>query len=315
MQIPQIGCYDFHLEAKTDLHLPEYKGSTFRGGFGITFKRIVCALKRETCDECMLRSKCIYAYVFDTAPPPESDRLRHHRNIPQPFILEPPGETTMYYPPGRDLSFSFVLVGKALEFVPYFIYTVEEMGKTGIGKGRGLFTLKEVSSRGADGPVPVFDGKERKLMPGKSELQPMIEKKVEALSKATRIVLTFHTPTRIVSDDRFVSAPEFHHIIRSLSRRISNLLYFHCGMEAPWDFTQLIEKAEKVRVVDSTLEWNDWERYSKRQDTRMKMGGFTGTMVCEGEFASSAFVLALGELLHVGKNASFGLGKYQVETQ
>lgn len=263
----------------------------------------------------MLRSKCIYAYVFDTSPPAESDRLRNHRNIPQPFILEPPGETTMHYPPGRDLMFSFVLVGKALEYVPYFIFTVEEMGKAGIGKGRGLFILKKVTSLSAEGPVPVFDGKDRKLFPENNDLQRVIEKKVDDLLKAERIVLTFHTPTRIVSDDRFVSAPEFHHIIRSLSRRVSNLLYFHCAMEAPWDFKELIEKAEKVRVVNSRLEWNDWERYSKRQDTRMKMGGFTGTMICEGDFASSALVLALGELLHVGKNASFGLGKYEVQVQ
>jgi len=315
MQIPDIGHFDFHLEAKTELHLPEYKGSTFRGGFGITFRRIVCALKRESCDECILISKCIYAYVFDTSPPPESDRLRHHKNIPQPFILEPPIETTMYYPPGRELSFSFILVGKAIEYIPHFVFTVEEMGKTGIGKGRGQFALRRVTSRGADGSGEVFNGRDRKFTPDRNNLKPLIENRIEELAKSKRIVLTFLTPTRIVSDERFVSTPEFHHIIRSLTRRISNLMYFHCSMEAPWDFNRLIEDAEKVKVVDSKIEWNDWERYSKRQDTRMKMGGFTGKVSFEGDFSSSASALALGELLHVGKNASFGLGRYQVEEQ
>jgi len=315
MQIPDIGHYDFHIEAKTELNLPEYKGSTFRGGFGITFRRIVCALKRESCDECILKSKCIYAYVFDTSPPPESDRLRHHKNIPQPFILEPPVETTMYYPPGKELSFSFILVGKAIEYIPYFVFTVEEMGKSGIGKGRGMFSLKRVTSRGAEGSREVFNGNDRRFIPDRNSLQPMIEKRIDELGKAERVVLTFLTPTRIVSDDRFVSTPEFHHIIRSLLRRISNLLYFHCGMEAPWDFAGLIENAEKVKVIDTKLEWNDWERYSKRQDTRMKMGGFTGKVVFEGDFSQTGVVLALGELLHVGKNATFGLGKYAVEAQ
>lgn len=44
------------------------------------------------------------------------------------------------------------------------------------------------------------------------------------------------------------------------------------------------------------LKWHDWERYSARQDTKMKMGGFTGRIAFEGN---------LGEFLHVGKGTSF----------
>lgn len=34
--------YSFLLKSKEDISLPFYKGSTLRGGFGITFRRICC---------------------------------------------------------------------------------------------------------------------------------------------------------------------------------------------------------------------------------------------------------------------------------
>lgn len=35
--------FNFEITAKEPLILPAYKGSTFRGGFGYAFKRVVCA--------------------------------------------------------------------------------------------------------------------------------------------------------------------------------------------------------------------------------------------------------------------------------
>jgi len=35
--------FNFNITAKEPLILPAYKGSTFRGGFGYAFKRVVCA--------------------------------------------------------------------------------------------------------------------------------------------------------------------------------------------------------------------------------------------------------------------------------
>ncbi|HHY33792.1 MAG TPA: CRISPR system precrRNA processing endoribonuclease RAMP protein Cas6, partial [Firmicutes bacterium] len=55
-----------------------------------------------------------------------------------------------------------------------------------------------------------------------------------------------------------------------------------------------------------------WERYSSRQDTRMKLGGLVGTATYEFHDASLAefFLpwLVLGEYIHVGKGCTFGLG-------
>ena len=42
------------------------------------------------------------------------------------------------------LIFSQSLIGKSIDFLPYFIYTFDELGRMGIGKGKGKYQLDEV---------------------------------------------------------------------------------------------------------------------------------------------------------------------------
>jgi len=60
------------------------------------------------------------------------------------------------------------------------------------------------------------------------------------------------------------------------------------------------------------LRWYEWERYSGRQETRIKMGGFVGDITFEGFIEPFMPLIKTGELLHVGKGTAFGLGKYRI---
>ena len=105
---------------------------------------------------------------------------------------------------------------------------------------------------------------------------------------------------------------EFHILIRNLLRRISLLSYFHCDTDLDLDFKGLIESSKNVKVEKENLSWFDWERYSNRQDTKMMMGGFMGSITFEGVLGPFLPFLLLGEHIHVGKGTSFGLGKYEI---
>ena len=59
----------FALRAVEPLVLPPYKGSTLRGGFGASFRRVVCVVRDKECADCLLKGKCVYSYVFETPPP------------------------------------------------------------------------------------------------------------------------------------------------------------------------------------------------------------------------------------------------------
>ncbi|MDA8241177.1 MAG: CRISPR system precrRNA processing endoribonuclease RAMP protein Cas6 [Nitrospiraceae bacterium] len=264
--------------------------------------------------------------------------MTKYDHAPHPFIIEPPLDCRQAFKRGDEITFGLTLVGRAIDYLPYFIYAFDELGKLGIGKGRGKYELKYVGAR-CDAPGAGRAAQPlaaRSVIPAKAGIQEVIDcetiydsgtKTVTSSSPNSielgfdtstppattlkQLSMTFLTPTRINYRGSLTLDLEFHILIRNLLRRISLLSYFHCGEDpADVDFKGLIHLAEGVEVKERNLQWYDWERYSARQDTRMKMGGFTGSVTFSGNIGPFLSLLKAGEVLHVGKGTSFGLGKY-----
>lgn len=223
----KVGIFDLSIEAKETIILPAYKGSTLRGGFGNAFKKIVCVQKERDCSSCILKGQCIYSYVFETPPTPDTKVMRKYESVPHPFIIEPPSENRRNYKPGDGLTFGLTLVGKAIDFLPYFIYTFEELGRIGIGKGRGRFELKAIHARnGKTSPIsgcknpqnPIYSSATKKLTPPDPVAINMDFSASGALSDKT-LTLRFLTPTRISYNGHITSELEFHILIRYLTMR------------------------------------------------------------------------------------------------
>lgn len=79
--------------------------------------------------------------------------------------------------------------------------------------------------------------------------------------------------------------------------------------EPALDYRGLIAAVEKVETIRGELHWHDWERGSGRQEQTMLMGGLMGSIVYQGQIAPFLPLLELSRELHLGKQASFGLGK------
>jgi len=327
----KVGEFELSIQARDPIILPPYKGSTLRGGFGNAFKKIVCALKEKDCPDCILKEKCVYSYVFETPPPAGARVMRKYPAVPHPFVIEPPMERKRGYKPGDELAFGLTLIGKAIDYLPYFIYTFDELGNIGIGKGRGKYKLTAVSLKKTGPLLPahcsarpsegndtrIYDAETRKLEPFDAEdLAVDIEPLDGDEAQPTVVKLNFKSPTRINYKDHITCDLEFHVLIRQLLRRISMLSYFHCGIDTSgWDFKGFIDRAKNVSVKKRDLRWYGWERYSGRQDQRIDMGGFVGEIAFEGDTAPFLTLLGAGEILHVGKGATFGLGRYELRHQ
>jgi hypothetical protein len=140
----RFGQFEFVLRTLDNIRLPTYKGSTLRGGFGHAFKKVVCVNKDRVCESCLLKGKCVYSYIFETPPPSNTLKMRKYPFAPHPFIITPPLEEKRTYREGDTLCFELTLIGKSIDFLPYFIYTFDELGRMGIGKGKGKYQLEEV---------------------------------------------------------------------------------------------------------------------------------------------------------------------------
>ncbi|RJQ32076.1 MAG: CRISPR system precrRNA processing endoribonuclease RAMP protein Cas6 [Peptococcaceae bacterium] len=297
------------------LLLPPYKGSTLRGGFASAFQRLVCVKKNYACPNCLLKENCPYHLVFETSPPPGSQVLRNLSSIPRPFILEPPLERRTEYRPGEEVCFKLLLFGRVQNLLPYFIITLEELGRLGMGKGRRPFAVKEIAAEGFDGDQRevVYRGEE-KLVRAKELVITAAEIWREETDNhnGEKVVLRFLTPTRLFFQSTITSRPHFHILVRNLLRRISSLCYFFHGYTWEEDFVGIIKRAEEVRLVKDNTTWFNWERYSSRHERKIELGGLVGEAVYEGPIGEFRPLLRLGELIHAGKGVVFGLGLYEI---
>ncbi|HEK86292.1 MAG TPA: CRISPR system precrRNA processing endoribonuclease RAMP protein Cas6 [Candidatus Aminicenantes bacterium] len=303
--------YTIFLKPKKTILLPPYKGSTFRGGFGNSLKRVVCLFRNKNCQECPLNGECVYAYVFETMSLSKNPLfiLDNHAVVPHPFIIEPPLERTTVYEPGSQISFNLVLIGRAVKYVLYFIMAFEQLGEVGIGKGRGKFEISKVE---VDGQV-IYSDADRALVPAESKIFEVPEEFIISDGHDETIGIEFLTPTRIKYQRQYISKIDFFILITNLMRRLALLNVYHGSAEVPrWNHKLIIEEAKKVKIIEDTTSWLDWQRYSHRQKTKMMLGGVIGGIKYEGKIKDFYPILRAGEIFHVGKGISFGLGMYRL---
>jgi len=306
--------YALELEARTEVTLPAYPGSTFRGALGRSFRQVACTLRLQECGTCLLRSSCSYSLAFETPVPDDAAIMRLYPYAPHPFILEPPAAGGRVEP-GEKIQFCLVLVGRGRDFLPYFIYAMELMCERGLGRGRGRCRLNTVHTRPFDGSqaMIVYDGNEKRLYRVDAAARAStIDERVREVSSRHTLALVFDTPTRIKYRGRYIDRPEMSMIVPSLMRRLTALAYFHCDAPFQSDVAAQIKAGKNIELLQCDTHWHDWERHSSRQNARMRLGGFVGKAVYRGDFTTLAAPLVWGEVLHVGKGSSFGLGNYRI---
>lgn len=312
----KYGRYAFTCEFENDAILPPYKGSTLRGIFGHALKRVVCALKKQDCADCLLSNRCIYPTVFEISEKAHESTVRKRiAQPPHPYVIEPTTDAKTHYRKGDLLSFSLLLFGAACDNLPYFIYAFEQIGSIGIGKrveGKsGMFTLKDVRTD-HEMIYAKSEGKIRK-QPGAWEISAdSLTGEME--SESIDVSLELITPLRLKYQNGLKADLPFDVLTRAMLRRISSLCNYHGEGEPELDYRGLVARAKEVAVKESHIGWYDWRRYSNRQEQAMMMGGMVGKITYENVSGEYLPLLRFCELAHLGKQTTFGLGKIKVTT-
>lgn len=298
----------FRFQALEPLRLPRFKGSSFRGALGTALKRTLCLRHRfPACDDCRLMESCRYPELFETR---WSSRRQERHSIPTPpFILIPPGTEQTDFEKGELFDCGLILVGYALDEASCFVRAFAEVGRRGLGRGRGTCRLTQIESLA---PSDRDEGV-RRLPGGLVEFSAdrVIRDRSDWRS-ARRWRLEFLSPVRLQDNGHLVKSADFRLLAQRLSERIESLARLY-GDGARLDIPLILQAASRIRLVEPRIWWDDWERYSNRQETRMRLGGFRGRATYAGDLNFFVPLLALGEWLNVGKGATFGLGRFRVE--
>lgn len=308
-----ISDYRFECRFIAPALLPAFKGSTLRGALGHALKKISCALRRNSCDSCLLTGTCSYAFLFETEKIDRRTTVANTRlsGRPHPYVLVPPAEATRHYNIGDSFLFTLKLFGQANNFLPHLIYSIELMGQEGLGRRQdtnpGIFSLAKVFQD----DQTIYDGDSRILQPVPQGRDLLLTDQPVLISDVLTVQLK--TPLRLKQENHLQGdALSFQTLIRAALRRVSSLENFYGSGEPPLDYKGLTQRAGSIKTIRSDCRWIEFERYSNRQKTTMMIGGLIGVVQYAGELTEFLPVLKYCEQTHLGKQTSFGLGQIEV---
>ena len=292
------------VRAEGPLQLPPYAGSMLRGAFGHALLAL-SPLPHTDGKPCALHASCPYCQLF-AAPPLPGHSLQKFSAMPQPYVIEPPTGGAQQLQAGQTFDFGLVLIGKALGDLPTVLQAWQRALRTGLGRGHTPCTLIEIFDE--NGLQRLSDKREQL-----SNLNVVVPPPPALHTQAT---LHFHTPLRLQVQGKPVRAGQLtaRDLLIALARRTQLLCDVHLGAAAPkQDFAVLSTQAAAITLHSEDLHWFDWGRYSQRQQQEMQLGGLLGSVQLQGDLAPFAALLQLGQWLHIGKNATMGLGGYRLE--
>lgn len=309
--------YVVHVKPKAPLALPLFgRGTILRGGFGLAFRRQVCPDLTLACRACPLLAACPYPRVFETAPPPDADRLRNFSDIPRPFAVDPPDDPRTLFRPTDELRFGLIVVGHANRYLPLFVDAFRDLARSGLGPRRAPFELKAVEACAPDGT--------RRALCLAGDAAPTLDPETVPRSRAadllrpgdatrTHVTLRFETPLDLRDRGRSVERPAFGPLLRRLRDRAAALAAFFGDAPLDLDFRALGDAADSVRLVADGTRRVQVRRASQRTGAEHDVGGLMGDARYEGEGIGAFMPLVrLGEVIHAGRHAAFGNGRLRV---
>ena len=219
----------------------------------------------------------------------------------------------MEYEPGEKMRFGFTVVGRAAEYMPYFVYAFSKMGDEGVGRRRARYELENiVASNPLTGAAEeVFDGEtvKNRRLPTSWEDAVVAARGLEG----ERLLVDFLTPAFVkFRGEVSPEAPSFAALVQNLLIRLPMLSAVHCGEIWRDDFRALVERAGEVETVRDETTWASFRRHSSFKNRVELLEGVVGRAEYAGPLEEFLPLLCMGQIVHVGKRAVFGLGRYRI---
>lgn len=239
-------------------------------------------------------------------------------NVPRPITAEPP-QGHNHFQPGETLTFGLTLIGGARDMLPYVVRGVAEMGKQGIGKGRGCYTLLAIHER-----CPLLDT-ERPLMQANTVQTPRLAVTPARVADSVdnlrpdQMTLRFYTPTRLIAKGHLVKQFDMVTFSKRLIERCQSLVTYYAETETTiqseeWQalYQLVADRSAQVKVIRDETRWVEAYSGSKRQNRWTPISGFVGEVTIAGDLRDLQPWILWGTVLHVGKNAVKGNGWYDI---
>jgi hypothetical protein len=292
------------------LHFEEGKsGNLLRGALGDVLRSLVCHPGCPGAKDCPERLTCPYARLFEPAawlPGPSG-----FADWPRPFVLRAAhldGRTLM---PGTVFDFDLHVFDLQEPALVWLVLTFIEMAKRGFGLGRGRACLEMVVGLNAKGEraASIYDGRNPSFPVAP---QPIVVSLAPFERPVSYVRIGFATPTELKSEERLVTEPRFEVLFARIRDRLSTLRALYGGGPLEIDFRGMAERAARVQLSASRLEYKSTNRRSSKTGQVSPLGGFVGEVEYTGDLTEFVPYLAAAHWTGVGRQTVWGKGALQV---
>ena len=289
-----------------DSTLPKYKTSALRGGMGEILLRENCIRDRK-CETCDFESECIIRHTLYSKMEIQPAFMSAGDSVG--YVLECE-DYREFFQSGETMVFSLILFGKTIVHFSQFLNAFYALGKMGLGKEHSRFVIESVTNSEKE---EIISGNDIDMTRYKIyTVSDYIEyRKKQINKKPLESRIKFQSPVTIKYGGKEQTQFQPKPFIESTARRVYILDCFE-GIESNLNDRDYLES---LPIPESICEQHrpiSIRRYSNHQQTAMYLKGIEGELKLSGIPDELIELLLAGELIHIGKNTSFGFGRYRI---
>ncbi|NLH40173.1 MAG: CRISPR system precrRNA processing endoribonuclease RAMP protein Cas6 [Elusimicrobia bacterium] len=303
--------YNFRIELQfmEETHINSFKSSAFRSVLSYIIKKNSCPFKSFLCEDCLIKSDCVYYNLFETKV--RSLNINNGKNILfdtyKHFILLSENKQT-YIKSNDIITLNLILFAESIKYLPNIFFSLIEVGKTvGIGKERAKFFVISLYNNDRK----VYDIKESHI-----SFTTIESYKFDRIEVGEKIKVVFKEPLIL---KEMTDEVDFKLLIKLILRRMSLLITYNrkYGLIDKNKYLELkyslLKEAESIKLISFNTKNTLDIRFSMSKHKEILFKGKIGEYVYSGNFNNFGRILEIGKIIGVGKNCSFGFGRYIIE--
>lgn len=283
-----------------DTMLPKNKVSAIRGGIGEMLLQANC-IRDRNCEKCDFAGECIVRRTMYSQFEEKPDFITSGESVG--YVLECENYEEEFRE-GEILNFQLLLFGKTIVYFSQFVQAIYQLGTVGIGRNHSCYEIAYI--RNTLGKDILRENnicmEQYKVL----TLWDYVGYRLRQNQKWENRI-RFKTPVTLKYQGEFQQNLSAQAVVPAVFRRIYIMDCFEglkCEMLG-WD-APLPEVLQEYSYPIFVY------RYSSTQNKKMPLKGIRGEMQLSRIPEKLLPILLAGEVLHIGKNTSFGFGRYHV---
>ena len=307
LQIRYIKLH-FTLVFTEDGQLPRHKASALRGGMGRALLTANC-IRNENCDSCDFSEDCLVQRMMypEMKIRPEFMKTKDSEG----FIIECE-DTREWFQSGDELEFNLLLFGRTIVYFNQYLNAFYYFGMQGIGAKRVRFQILKVTNTRGERLVEgtsVYKERYQIIYLADYVRYRLTSADIRKVIKADRCRLVFQTPLTLKYKGEMQEHFTPDALLAAIDRRIY-ILNCYEGCEQYIENGRVPVEEHLPTVLNERVWPEKVPRYSGTQRSKVTFSGIRGWSDLENIDETMLALLLAGELLHIGKNTSFGFGRY-----